>query len=179
LLEYTGRNKDAYISRAELNRKSRRRNRKSYEGVDWNGTKGNAENRTCKDNSRNRIVYVTGQEAQNMIDPSCNPVTQRHADYSSTEMFLFCFFCDLCGKEWKSARYDFNPGSIAKPIDLTVYQMLWNEQHRAAYERANRDASFEFNRCPVCGRRVCKECFHLSETGISDICIDCLKEQGT
>lgn len=109
-----------------------------------------------------------------MMDPAGTPVTKRHADRSTMEGFAFSFFCDRCGKEWRSARYAVNLGNLATPIDPTVYQVLWNDQHKAAYERANRDASFEFNRCPACGRRVCTECFHLSEVGVSDICVDCL-----
>lgn len=107
-----------------------------------------------------------------------NPVTKKRADRSTMEEFSFSFFCDMCEKEWRSARFDFNPGDFAAPIEPTIYQMLWNDQHKAAFERANRDACFEFNRCPVCGRRVCRECFYVSKTGVSDICKDCLREKG-
>jgi hypothetical protein len=84
----------------------------------------------------------------------------------------------MCEKEWRSARYEFNPGNIAMPLESKVFQLLWNEQHKTAYERANRDASFLFNHCPVCGRRVCDECFFLAETGVSDICKDCAGDAG-
>jgi len=109
-----------------------------------------------------------------MMDATWNPVTKRCADHSTMEAFRFSFCCDRCAKEWHSARYDFNPGGFAPPIDPAIYQVLWNEQRKAAYERANRDACFEFNRCPACGRRVCKACFHLSGTGVSDVCKDCI-----
>ena len=111
-----------------------------------------------------------------MIDPIRNPVTKKCADRSTMEAFSFSFFCDMCGEEWRSARYDFNPGDFAVPLDPKVFQLLWNDQHKAACERANRDASFLFNRCPLCGRRVCKECFYLAETGVTDICKDCLRD---
>lgn len=109
-----------------------------------------------------------------MANPMPNRVTKKSADHSTPEEFSFGFFCDLCGKEWRSERFDFNPGAFVAPIDPSVYEMLWNEQHRAAYERANREASFAFNRCPECGRGVCKECFYLSVTGVSDVCKDCI-----
>jgi len=109
-----------------------------------------------------------------MMDPASRSITQKRADYSTLEGFSFGFFCDVCAKEWRSAVYHLNSGNFAVPIDPTVFQMLWNEQHRAASERANLDASFEFNRCPVCGRWVCKSCFYVSEAGISDICKECL-----
>lgn len=112
-----------------------------------------------------------------MIIPMRDRVTQKHADRSTMEGFSFSFFCDICGKEWRSARYAFNAGGFSPQMDFAVYQLLWNDQHSAAYARASRDASFEFNRCPECGRRVCKECFHLSETGVSDICVDCLRKR--
>ena len=105
-----------------------------------------------------------------------NPVTRKHADHSTPEDFTFTFFCDRCGSEWRSPRYAFNPGDFAESLDPAVFQMLWNDQHAAAFARANLDAAFAFNRCPVCRRSVCGACFHLSEIGVSDICEDCLKE---
>ena len=107
-----------------------------------------------------------------------NPVTKKYADYSTLEGFSFGFFCDKCEKEWRSVRYDFNPGGFALPMDPTVHEMLWNNQHKEAYERVSREASLAFNRCPACGRWVCNACFFLSETGASDICRDCLSGTG-
>ena len=109
-----------------------------------------------------------------MMEPPLNPVTKRHLNRSTMEGFSFSFFCDLCGGEWQSAWYDFNPGGFAPPIDPEVYQILWSDQHKAAYKRAELDAAFMFNRCPACGRSVCNQCFYLSETGVSDICKDCI-----
>ncbi len=103
-----------------------------------------------------------------------SPVTKRYADHSTTEGFAVGFFCDLCGSEWRSPWYAFHPEGFAPPIDPAVFQLLWSDQHRAALARAERDASFAFNQCPVCGRKVCGACFYLSETGVSDICVDCL-----
>jgi len=105
-------------------------------------------------------------------------VTKKRADRSTMDAFSFSFFCDICEVEWRSARYKFNPGDYTALINPEMYRMLWNDQHTAAYERAKRDAGFEFNRCPVCGRGVCNACFHLSGTGVSDICVDCLKKLG-
>lgn len=111
-----------------------------------------------------------------MIGPSEKPVTRKYADHSTMEAFAFRFFCDRCGREWRSAPYDFNLGSFAAPKKPAVYQILWSDQHRAAYERAKRDASFAFNRCPICGRSVCDACFYLAKSGVSDLCKDCLKK---
>jgi hypothetical protein len=114
--------------------------------------------------------------AQSVIDPMRNSVTKKCADRSTMEEFSFSCFCDLCKKEWHSVRYRFNHGGFAAPLDPKVFQLLWNDQHKAAFERANRDASFVFNSCPVCGRKVCNTCFYLAEADVSDICRDCLKE---
>ena len=111
--------------------------------------------------------------------PLLSPVTRRFDDRSTAKRFAFTFYCDLCGGAWRSARYPFNPGTLAAPIDPAIYQILWNDQHRAAWARANRDASFAFNGCPVCGRRVCEACFHLSEIGRSDLCKACLDQYST
>ena len=109
-----------------------------------------------------------------MAQPPLQTVTQKRIDRSTMEGFSFSFFCDICAGEWRSAWYAMNPGRFEPPIDPAVYQMLWNDQHQAAYERAKLDAAFSFNRCPACGRHVCNECFHLAETGDSDICKDCM-----
>jgi hypothetical protein len=120
-------------------------------------------------------AFVQAGGAWNMTEPMREPVTKKRADRSTMDAFSFSFFCDICEVEWRSARYKLNPGDYSAQINSAIYRMLWNDQHAAAYERANRDARFEFNRCPMCGRGVCKDCFHLSVTGVSDICVDCLK----
>jgi len=120
--------------------------------------------------------YAIGRAggAGSMMELPLNPVTKRHLDRSTMEGFSFSFFCDMCAEEWRSAWYDFNPGWFVPPVDPAVHEILWSDQHKAAYERAKLDAAFVFNRCPACNRSVCNECFHLSETGVSDICKDCI-----
>ena len=113
-----------------------------------------------------------------MTCQTCDTVTKKRADRSTMDAFSFSFFCDICEIEWRSARYKFNPGDYTAQINPVMCRMLWNDQHTAAYERAKRDAGFEFNRCPMCGRGVCNACFHLSGTGVSDICVDCLRKLG-
>ena len=114
-----------------------------------------------------------------MTDPMYAPITEKCVDHSTVDDFSFGFVCSICSKEWISERYRFNPGSIALPLDPEVFQILWNDQHKAAFARANRDAIFQFNRCTLCCQRVCKCCFHLSETGLSDICKNCFAQQSS
>ena len=110
-----------------------------------------------------------------MTDSMRCPLTKRYMDRSTMDGFSFSFYCDRCSKEWRSVRYDFNPGSFVTPSDSAVYQMLWNDQHKAAYARAIREGALAFNLCPVCGCKVCQECFYLSEIGMTDVCTDCFK----
>lgn len=112
-----------------------------------------------------------------MNTPLLSPITKRYADHSVPKAFVFSLFCDKCGKEWRSTPQAFDPGELTSPTDLRVFRMLWNDQHRAAYEQANLEAIYAFHYCPECGRRVCLECFCRSETDIADICKDCLSQK--
>ena len=94
------------------------------------------------------------------------PVTRQYKDLSTPERFQFVLYCDCCGKEWKSDVYVFNMKGFDLPIDEKIRSMLWNQQHEEAYERANCEAGVRYNRCPVCGCRICDDCFeHMSQEG--------------
>ena len=112
-----------------------------------------------------------------MKEPLLNPITKRYADRSTAKSFAFSFYCDQCGKEWRSTPQVFRTGNMDSPIDLRVIRMLWNDQHKAAYENANLEAIYTFYYCPECGRRVCMECFCRSETDIAEICKGCASKR--
>lgn len=103
------------------------------------------------------------------------PLTRRMEDRSSTGCFRFSFYCDLCGKEWRAEPVRFNGRDGDPTLSGKVTQLIWQSQHAAAYERANREAMFWHNRCPVCGRWVCQDCFCLREDAGSDVCRNCEK----
>lgn len=109
--------------------------------------------------------------------PLLGALTKRYTDRSTAKKFVFSFYCDKCGREWRSTPQAFDLDGLAPPIDLQVFRMLWNDRHKAAYEQANLEAIRAFNRCPACGLRVCMECFYESEADGADICRDCLAEQ--
>lgn len=109
-----------------------------------------------------------------MDTPLLAPITKAFTDRSTPKVFAFSFYCDKCGKEWRSTPQAFDPGELASPTDLRVYRMLWNGQHKAAYEQANLEAIYVFQYCPECGCRMCMECFRPSETDFADICKGCL-----
>ncbi|MDR0875403.1 MAG: hypothetical protein LBN12_04255 [Clostridiales Family XIII bacterium] len=94
-------------------------------------------------------------------------------DCSEEDIFCFAFYCDRCGLEWRSAPVPFSRGGFSEVKDDEVLALLWADEHRAAFERANREAMFHFNHCCVCGQWVCDPCFHLSGDGPTDICIGC------
>lgn len=112
-----------------------------------------------------------------MNDPLLRPVTKRYTDRSTPKAFAFSFFCDQCGKEWRSTAQAFDPGVLESPTNLRVFRMLWNDQRRVEYEKANLEAICAFYYCPKCGRRVCMECFSRSEIDIAEICTDCLAKK--
>jgi len=47
--------------------------------------------------------------------------------------------------------------------------LLWAQEHRTAFEKANLEAHWHFNNCPKCGKWVCNDCFYF--TGV--ICKKC------
>jgi len=99
----------------------------------------------------------------------------RFTDLSAENGFLFEFHCDRCGRGERSERYEFSPGDLSSPPSGEVREMIWLHQHRFAFLRAEQDARYLFNTCPVCGRRVCCDCFRVTDDGCGDMCLDCLE----
>ena len=112
-----------------------------------------------------------------MNEPLLKPITYRFTDRSSKKVYAFSYFCDQCGKEWRSTPQVFDPGGLYASTDLQIIRMLWNDQYKAAYEQANLEAIYALILCPECGRRVCMECFSRSEVEVADACKDCLSKR--
>lgn len=100
-------------------------------------------------------------------------ITRRYRDKSTIEYFQFEFYCDKCGDLWTSEQYPFSLANDKQKSnrEQKVRDLIWVAEHNAAYERANTEAILHFNKCSVCGKRVCDKCF--SEFG--DTCADCNK----
>jgi len=122
------------------------------------------------------MICTAGGDAK-MNDPLLSPITKGFADHSTPKVFSFSFFCDECGKEWRSTPQAFGSTGLKSPTDLRIVRMLWNGRHNAAYEQANLEAIYAFYYCPKCRRRLCMECFCRSETNVADICKGCLKKR--
>src|SRR5215469_15159866 len=95
------------------------------------------------------------------------PLTKRSTNHSDLESFSFVFFCDSCGKEWKSPPLPFESGGFTAIEHEAVRQMIWAQEHKAAFEKANLEAHFHFNHFvpeadtagAESGEWVCDECF--------------------
>ena len=104
------------------------------------------------------------------------PVTRKFKDLSTERYYQFAFYCDACGAVWTSERYPFC-GQRETPMgaeEQKAMDLLWKTDHTAAYERANQEAMLHFNKCPLCGKRVCDDCF--SELALS--CRYCHESEG-
>lgn len=103
------------------------------------------------------------------------PITKKYCDHSTPKYFKFSFLCDECGVPWESEAYSFSlSGSTpANEDEKSAWDIMWKVEHDAAYERANNEAAFHFSECPKCKRRVCDDCYFVSD----DLCTECGKEE--
>jgi hypothetical protein len=107
------------------------------------------------------------------------PYTLRTKDYSDKESFSFSFYCDRCALEWRSPTVPFTRGGLTEIENDEALQMVWLDEHRLAYEKANLDAQHHFNRCSYCGRKVCDHCFFHDEEDNGNRCRDCWERVST
>jgi len=85
------------------------------------------------------------------------PITQKMTDESEDDVFRFTFYCDICGSAKQSHPFI----SETEGYGILVDPAQRDREHGDAYERANREMIRSFNRCPVCMRFVCDDCFYL------------------
>ncbi|MDR0502064.1 MAG: hypothetical protein LBH16_01955 [Treponema sp.] len=100
------------------------------------------------------------------------PLTQKSIDRSNAEQFSFSFFCDRCGKEWKSQTFSFKNGNFTAIENEEARQLIWAQEHKTAFEHANLEAHMQFSLCPRCGKWVCDDCFVLEERH-EEVCREC------
>lgn len=96
-------------------------------------------------------------------------VTKKMTDDSTDKAFMFTFYCDLCGRPWKSVPV--SSLTPAREHSGKNAECAWRQERDAAYERANLEAIQHFNRCPRCRRWICDDCFLLLDEG--DMCREC------
>lgn len=108
-----------------------------------------------------------------------DPITKKVEDHSDEKQFSFSFYCAVCQHPWHSVPINFSGGRNKAGPEACAEQdrgktCLWEKEHEAAYERANREAMLHFNRCPICKQWVCDDCFHMDESG--DACEVCFSQ---
>jgi len=86
--------------------------------------------------------------------------TKKITDYSNEKYFSFGFVCDCCGMEWVNPKKPYTGG------DRRI------EQQKAFNEAAEKAMRF-FNKCPVCGKHVCDDCFDVEEIEHGGVCKEC------
>jgi hypothetical protein len=101
------------------------------------------------------------------------PLTQKTTDHSDEKSFSFSFYCDICGKEWRSPTVWFETGGMTIEHE-EARQMVWAQEHKAAFEQANLEAVIKFNLCEKCGIRVCDACFCFDEKKQIGLCKKCV-----
>ncbi|MGI6224924.1 MAG: hypothetical protein ACOYJ1_01585 [Peptococcales bacterium] len=91
--------------------------------------------------------------------------TKKYTDESTKEKFRFTFYCDICGKQWQSVPISFSQGKGKTFWErlFGVKSSLWKSEHKDAFERANREGMFYFNRCTDCKKWVCDDDFSEEE----------------
>ena len=95
------------------------------------------------------------------------PITQKMTDESEDDVFRFTFYCDICGSAKQSHPFISETEGYGIPVDPAQR----DREHDDAYERANREMIRSFNRCPVCMRFVCDDCFYLLDD--KHLCKEC------
>jgi hypothetical protein len=90
------------------------------------------------------------------------------------ESFSFSFFCDICGKERVSEPEPFQSNGFTAIEHEEARRLIWAQEHKAAFEKANLEASLNFNKCPKCGKRVCDDCFNFAPDEKDEVCKECL-----
>ena len=97
-------------------------------------------------------------------------------DESGTESFVFSLNCSECGKNWKSTASRFSKAGVEpqNAAKQTIYQALYQRELQQAREQAVAEAVHHFNRCPLCGRLICNNCFLICED--LDMCRSCAEK---
>ena len=103
-----------------------------------------------------------------------SPITKKYTDDSSMKQFRFTFYCDFCGKPISTQTYDYNNAFVQKTFlsndEKEARAIIYANEHREAYERANNEVRLNLNRCAVCGNMVCEDCSVYSEKLGGDVC---------
>ena len=97
-------------------------------------------------------------------------------DHSTKEVFLFRIACANCGTEYANKPIRFSKAGItpASQAKKTIYDAVYEQEHRTARQSAIRFTAEHMNYCPICKRLVCNQCFLICDD--LDMCRQCAAE---
>ncbi len=116
--------------------------------------------------------------------PVLHAATKKWEDLSTTQTFKFIFYCDCCGKQLPSPDYawesGFKPKILLSRAERKARELVWQQDHEAAYERANLYMlANRIHVCEICGANVCGDCAVYCDELKGGVCCDkCLHEKG-
>ena len=83
---------------------------------------------------------------------------------STDSALMFTFYCDICDR----------PHTVFVYRDKTAQPDA--ENYDAFLEQARADIKMQVNRCSLCGKVVCDDCFRTPKEG--DMCKECAESRG-
>jgi len=104
-------------------------------------------------------------------------ITKHTEDHSGWRSFKFEFFCDSCNKKWISPVFPFEAGKVSHIEYEETRSMIWAWEHQRAFEQANLEAHYHFNRCPECYKWVCDNCFDAEGESHYGLCRKCSEKK--
>ena len=105
-------------------------------------------------------------------------LTGKLVDCSNNDEFQFSVECDICKNVWNSTQVKFTYRNVLTSTDgrQKIFNLLHQEEHQAAFNRAAQEAVQYFSLCPMCRRWACDDCFQVCE--YIDLCVECANELG-
>lgn len=106
---------------------------------------------------------------------------RKYADESTTEEYKFLIYCEHCGKQVleyaDSPEVSYKPKLFMDASKRRAKELLWLTGHKKAFEEASDKALQKLNRCEVCGRLVCNDCYVFSDELDGNVCCkECMSQ---
>ncbi len=100
---------------------------------------------------------------------------------STKDVFVFRVSCGICAAEYGNKPVRFSKAGMIPPDKnkQIIFEVLYEQEFRAARQAAIRNATEHMNYCPICKRLVCNQCFLICEDlDMCRQCADALKQIG-
>ena len=92
---------------------------------------------------------------------------------STKDVFIFRVSCGICEAGYGNKPVRFSKAGMIPPDKnkQIIFEVLYEQEFRAARQVAIRNATEHMNYCPICKRLVCNQCFLICED--LDMCRQC------